>query len=405
MATGTAQQTPGRQRFPAGVLPGFRPKKHRPQKGSSLYRSGLLGFSRWGARQFPGVASGLQLNEHSDAYGRPFALIHAAATETYTVVIESTPDDADRASTPRVAAWVDAWDTWLTALVTSTKLAAASVVVHTTSSFGRRGRHVDPGRDDSDNASTCAAYVALTFAGTAKPNKRKQDDPTMGHAVGAALPGLTSGLVSAVGGSTRLLTAHDVCALTHTAYTAHTQQAGLDVEWADVGPDEAHERWDAYLHDQSCSATWCLTTGTHGALTVDLKQQLLAPHPQVDARRVAFLYRPYVPRRAAGIAESDLRITPAPAPERDHLATGHDAKGAAPVSAPTHLVGVGALVTTTIHHTNPNRPAGPPVQSAAATLRLRPAYASQAAAFAASLPLGIQLPQHAAAPAPTKTMT
>lgn len=405
MATDTIQQGSRRHRFPASVLPQLHPKKRRPRKGSNLYRSGLLGFSRLGARQLPGIAAGLQLNEHSDAYGRPFALIHAADTQTYTVVIESVPDDADQADTPRVATWTDALDAWLTALVTDTKLAAASVVVHSTSGFGRRGRHLDRDHDGHINVPTCAAYVALTFTGTTKPTRHKQDNPSIGHAVGAALPGLTSTLVAAAGGSTRLLTAHDVCMLAHTAYAAGTQPVGAELLWADVGPDQEQERWDTYLHDQSCSSTWCLTTGTHGTLTTDLKRQLLAPHPHIDARRVAFLYRPYVPRRAAGIAESDLRIIPTPPPKQSRSATGYSNQDTTPATTPAHLVNSGVLLTTTVHQAFPTGPAGPPVQSAAAMLRLRPAYASQAAAFAASLPLGVQLPQHAIAATPAKTMT
>ena len=63
-------------------------------KGAHLYRSGPLGFALWGTHQLPGVAASLRLSEHTDSYGRQFALIYAPTTHTYTAVIATEPDGA-----------------------------------------------------------------------------------------------------------------------------------------------------------------------------------------------------------------------------------------------------------------------------------------------------------------------
>src|SRR4051794_23113156 len=60
-------------------------------RGAHLYRSGSLGRALWGTHQLPGLAASSRLSEHTDSYGRPFALVQIPATGTFTVVIGPEP--------------------------------------------------------------------------------------------------------------------------------------------------------------------------------------------------------------------------------------------------------------------------------------------------------------------------
>src|SRR5690606_29278588 len=119
------------------------------------------------------------------------------------------------------------------------------------------------------------------------------------------------------------------------------------------------------------------------------------------------LYRPLDPARAAAVVEADLRAAQFRATSnrkpaaRDMVATRQAQATANEEATGAALVNFGMLVTATV--TDPARlpDAKAAVDNLAATarLRLRPAYGSQDAAFAAGLPLGLVLPRHLRVPA------
>jgi hypothetical protein len=131
-------------------------------------------------------------------------------------------------------------------------------------------------------------------------------------------------------------------------------------------------------------------------------ERLLAPHPDIDRKRVTIVYRPVDAARAAAIVEADLRAAEFVASAskkptaRSVTAARAAAATAAEEAAGAGLVNFALLVTATV--TDPDRApqarAAIDTLAATARLRLRPVYGGQPAAFAAALPIGLILPQH-----------
>ena len=170
----------------------------------------------------------------------------------------------------------------------------------------------------------------------------------------------------------------------------------------------AHESsWDGYRHDSAYSMTWAMTTAPRGNVQSSVLARLLAPHPALARKRVALLYRPIDAARAAGMVEADLRASQFVATSsknptaRSGLSVRAAAATAQEEAAGAGLVNFSMVVTATITDPAREAEARAVVDNLAATarVRLRPVYGAQAAAFAASLPLGLVLPKHLKVPA------
>jgi hypothetical protein len=132
---------------------------------------------------------------------------------------------------------------------------------------------------------------------------------------------------------------------------------------------------------------------------------LLAPHRDIARKRVTILYRPHDPASAAQLVERDRRDAafrlggPKPA-ARDVVNAAAAEQSAREEAKGAGLVRFAMLVTATVES-----PADLPAASAAmdvlappARIQLRRMFGSQAAAFAAALPIGIVLPDHVLVP-------
>lgn len=399
------------------------------RKGAHLYRSGPLGFALWGTHQLPGIAAPLRLSEHTDSYGRPFALIYAPMTRTYTAVIAAEPDGASLVDPDQVDVWVADWGNWLANLGDEPGVVACSVTIETAPDSGHRlHREVSSNMDPTAPAfaqavlhevvemypagsSAINAYVTLTFSATNAATGRKRTDREMGRDLAARLPGLTGSLSATGAGAARPLAAGEMCEVIRVAYNpsvatlineVHGESETTDLCWSDVGPVAAEAEWDGYRHDEAYSVTWSMTTAPRGNVQSSVLARLLAPHREVARKRVTLLYRPIDVAKAAAIVESDRRSatfvatsTRTPTARaglaiRSAMATAdEEASGAG-------LVNFGMLVTATVLDEEHLAEAKAAVDNLAATarLRLRPVYGAQAAAFAAALPLGLVLPRH-----------
>lgn len=407
------------------------------RRGAHLYRSGPLGMALWGTHQLPGIAAQLRLSEHSDSYGRKFALIYAPVTGTYTAVISTEPDGASLVDPEQVDLWVADWGHWLASLADEPGVEACAVTVETSPDTGHRlRREVNTSMDPSApefarnvlaeivdrypaGSSVIKAYVTISFSAASPGTGKRRSDTEMGRDLAARLPGLTSSLAATGAGSARPMDAGEVCEMVRTAYSpstgrlideAHAQGERTELSWSDVGPSAAEAEWDGYRHDDAYSTTWAMTTAPRGNVQSSILARLLAPHRDVANKRVTLLFRPIDAARAAAIVEADLRAaefvqTSTSKPTaRAILATRSAAATAQEEASGAGLVNFAVLVTATV--TDPDHMAEARAAidnlSATARLRLRPAYGSQAAAFAACLPLGIILPKHLRVPAAMK---
>ncbi len=388
-----------------------------------LYRSGPTGRTPSGRFQLPGLLASTRLHEYADSYERPFALIESPAVSQYSVVIACAPDGASLVDQEQIDQWVAAWGQWLAALSQEANLVGAAVTVETAPDTGARLRREVQSRMVENSpelaqqmltevmttypvgSASVRAWITLTFNGRGPSGKKRTVDD-VARDIATRLPGLTQSLSSTGAGPAAPVTALGVCEIVRVAYDPaaaplleeiHAQGHDPDLDWSDVGPVAAEASWDAFRHDSAISRTWMMTSAPRGEVYSNVLGRLLAPHPEIDRKRVTVLYRPLPAARAATIVESDkksalFRVNSATRPtSRDELekraaeaTADEEAKGAA-------LVDFGMLVTATV--TDPERvlDARAALENLAATARLviRPAYGGQDSAFAAALPVGI----------------
>lgn len=403
-------------------------------QGSHLYRSGPLGRALWGTFQLPGLAAPSRLSEHTDSYGRPFALLHVPATGHFSVVIGTEPDGAALVDRDQIDLWVADWGHWLAMLTDEPSLEAASVTIETAPDSGTRLRrevemNIDPAAPAFARqmlaevverypvgSSTVKAYVALTFSATPDIGGKKRAAEEMGRELAARIPWLTSSLQATGAGAAHPLAAQELCEVIRVAYDpaaavlideAHAAGQTPELTWPEVGPSAHEASWDSYRHDSAVSMTWSMTSAPHGAVQSGVLTRLLAPHPDIARKRVTLLYRPIDPARAAAIAESDLRTaefrqTSTNKPlARDIRSMRAAAATATEEASGAALVNFALVVTASVLDPAQQARAQAAVANLAATarLRLRPVYGAQDSAFAAALPLGLILPRHLKVPA------
>lgn len=405
--------------------------------GSHLYRSGPLGMSKWGTHQLPGIASTLTLTEHVDSYSRPFALIHAPSTNTYSVVLSTEPDGASLVDDDQVDSWVADWGAWLANLGDEPGLEACSVTVETSPDTGHRLRsevlsNIDPNAPRfakkvllesaeryPNGSSTIRSFITITFSAIDPSSGRNRSPQEMGFDIASRLPGLTSSLASTGAGSARPLNALGVCETIRLAYDpgaasllaeANKSQLEEALTWPDVGPAGAEADWSGYRHDDAYSMTWSMTSPPRGNVQSSILSRLLAPSPTIDRKRVTLLYRPIDIAQAAAIVEADLRTarfnsTNSSKPSARALLAARAAEATADEEAlGAGLVNFAMLVTATVADRSKSAEAKAAVKNLAASsrIRLRPVYGAQPSAFAAALPLGLVLPKHVSAPTSMK---
>lgn len=434
----------GLQRVSARV--GFARGRRR---AANVYRSGPLSHTPWGVHQLPGIAAASRLSEWRDSYGRPFGLLYVPATGHFSVVFATEPDGASLVDVEQVDNWVAHWGNWLAALGNEPGVVGAQVTVETAPDTGTRLRrevamHAHPGAPSvaqsmlaevvatyPEGSATVKAWVTLTFAGAQRAGGRRRSDEEMARDLASRLPGLSHGLGATGAGAARPVSAAELCEVVRTAYDpaaaklideAHAAGDPPDLSWNDIGPAAAQAGWGAYRHDSATSVTWSMTAAPRGEVFSSVLGQLLAPHPDVDRKRVTLLYRPLDAAKAARVVEqdkrnADFRVGSAQRPTARALTEQRAAiLTAAEEARGAGLVNFGMLVTATVT-TAPgddvdefdggragrrerlaDARAAIDNLSATARTRLRPVYGSQDSAFAAALPLGLVLPAHLKVP-------
>ncbi len=403
-------------------------------RGSHLYRSGPLGRTEWGSYQLPGVAAATRVSEHTDSYGRPFALIFTPITKTYAIVIGTEPDGASLVDPSQVDTWVADWGHWLASLSDEPGIEAASVSIETAPDSGTRLRREIELNLDPDapafaremlrevvatypvGSSTVKSYVSLTFSAAPRKGAAVRKPDEMARELAARLPGLTGNLQATGAGAAHPLSAQALCETIRVAYDpaaavlideSHMQGETLSMSWPEVGPTAHQASWSDYQHDAAVSVTWAMTQAPRGTVQSGVLAKLLAPHRDIARKRVTLLYKPIDPARAAGLVEADLtaaqfRASATQKPQaRDTLAVRAAASTAAEEAAGAGLVNFAVLVTATVVDPAKSAEAGAAIDnlSASARLRMRRVYGSQDSAFAMALPLGLVPSKHVTVPA------
>lgn len=413
-----------------GTKMAFRASK---SAGTNLYRSGPLGVTKWGMYQLPGLAARSTLYEFHDSYNRPFALLHVPTTNHYTVVFATEPDGASLVDPEQVDAWVANWGGWLASLGDEAGLDAAAVTVETAPDSGYRLRNevemnIDPNapafaqavlrevvRTYPEGSATVRAWVSLTFNASLRTGTKKRTPEEVARDVASRIPGLSSRLQSTGAGIARPMPAQELCEVVRIAYDppaaliideAHAAGSPVSLSWGEVGPTATQANWDEYRHDSAFSVSWTMTGAPRGAVNSSVLSRLLAPHGDIDRKRISLLYRPMDSARAAAVVERDqnnanVRVTSGNRPPARALVDARSAAQTAQEEAQgAGLVNFGMVVTATVTDRERLADAVAAVEqtSGSARVLLRRAYGTQDTAFAASLPLGLVLPAHSMLP-------
>ena len=395
--------------------------------GQDSYRSGPLSALPGGRAWLPGLLAPSMMLCAKDAYGRPFGLIKLPWAHHYTAVLRCNADGAALVDAAQIDTWVANWGAWLAALAHEPGIAGVSVTIETAPDSGQRLRSevtrlIAPGapelatqvlqqaaRSYPAGSAQVATRVAITW-GPAMVSGRREDTDILAE-IGNRLPGLAEGLARTGAGAAVPMTAD---ALAETARVAYDPGCAYDVDaarddgptgigWADAGPIAAQEFWNCLRHDSGVSATWYMDEAPRGTVLSSVLTQLVSPHPQLTRKRVTLVYRPHNPGEAARIVDGDVRdaIFNATKNPRAKARATADLR-AAEQSADEEASGAGVVrfamvVTVTVPSGAQLAATEAVVRNLAATarIRLRRAYGSQSAAFAAGLGVGMLLPHYA----------
>ena len=370
-----------------------------------------------------------QLGEWQDSHGRPFALLHTPATRHFTVVLAAEPDGAALVDQEQIDNQVAEYGIWLANLGDEPGIEAATVTIETAPDTGTRLKAEVAGSLDPDappfaqavladvvatypvGSATIRAYIAVTFTAVSRATAKRRKPDEVAADLASRLPALTASLSATGAGAARPLSAQELCEVIRVAYDPAAQmlideaRAAGDaaaISWPDVGPAAAEARWESYRHDSAVSSSWTMTAPPRGVVQSGILARLLAPHRDIARKRVTLLYRPIDPARAAALVEADLNAarfnsTATTKPTARSTLSARSAQATASEEATgAGLVNFGLIVTatTTDPALEPDARAAVDSLTAAARLRMRPAYGSQDTTFAAGLPLGLVLPRH-----------
>ncbi|MFX0578795.1 SCO6880 family protein [Nocardia nepalensis] len=395
-------------------------------RGEHVYQAGR--FSRIpGIAKLPGLLADSRLSEYETAGGKRFAMIHIRRSDHYTVVLRVIPRGKELVDQAQIDAWVEGYGQFLATQSRGGEVVAVTAVLdNVVETRLKQAREVarlvrpdapayakavmrEAASDIGGVGVRIEARIAITYRAIGKGRIRR-DEAEQAREIGQRLQGVLSQLARA-GLPATPLQAWEVLGLVRTRYDLASQRdiesAGAEIirtqSWDSVGPLAHRDRWDHYLHDGARSITWEMDTAPRGAVMETVLEELLRPRADVPRKRVAIVYRLHSAAEATTLVDSDFR---------DAVAAEQTERGIASASARIRvgntqaareeqargagLTRFGALVTVTDHLEGdlPGIEASVKAMAAASRLGVRRCYGSQAAAFAASLGIGLILPEH-----------
>jgi hypothetical protein len=203
-----------------------------------------------------------------------------------------------------------------------------------------------------------------------------------------------------------MVTGPELARIVRVAYDPITapalERAELDgepdgVTWAEAGPVAYRDLWGELLHDSARSISWEMHAAPRSKITEHALAGLLAPHADFARKRVALLYRPHTPDESTRVAERDANTANFVAQQgkKRPSATAQLVQRAAEQSRQEVAAGAASirfslLVNVTVRYDGDLAQAVSTLEARgrAVPIRLRRVYGAQAAAFAATLPVG-----------------
>jgi hypothetical protein len=403
--------------------------------GHTGYRAEVV-FRHTGTLQLPGTLATTELLSAEDGYGGRYGLVRDRRTGYLTATLRVVPTSTWLADTGDADGWVANWGAWLASLGYLPTVRWVTVTVDTapdpgSTLTGQVAAAIDPAAprpaisimDQLVKAAPAAAAdvgtrVSVTFNPAASPTAPRNLVDAITE-TGQALAGLESALGSCgvtVLGRAR---AADIAGIVRIAFDPAVRgevsrlldsRIGPTLEeqlnWASAGPAGTEESWDRYRHDSGSSVCYAWREAPRQNVRADVLARLLSPGPW--PKRVSLQYRPLPASAAAATLDSEVRAADfrreySRRTRRDQTARdAHDharARQAADEEARgagVSLLGLYVTVTVTDPAQLSRATADTEACAESSKIRLQRLYRSQAAAFTATLPCGICLPELAA---------
>ena len=405
----------------------FNKAKRRKE---NLYRSSVLAPSKRadGSCRLPGILGKTTLSEHEDAHRRRFAVIHHPDGRL-TVAMALAPSGLALVDQETVDTQVAYFGMFLSDLSDMTGVVDVSVTVETVPDTGIRLRREVASRSapdappvarqivdavvarDGASGAQIRAWATISFQPSRISMERRDRTSRAIRDIATRLPGLTQTLAMTGAGAVQLLTASELTRLARVAFDPDVEAllddmalSGVEMplDWSQCGPVGAEAAWDSYRHDSGLSRSWVMSAPPRSTVQSNVLSPLLDVNPDVERKRVTFLYRPMESSKAPDVVERDvdkavnaIRTSRRPTERKVRAVTAarqrsrEEADGAA-------LIDFGCIVTATVSGTSQDAArrladASAAVESRAAASRLliRRAYGAQDSAFALGLPLGL----------------
>ncbi|MFD3510090.1 SCO6880 family protein [Nocardia sp. NPDC058666] len=394
-------------------------------RGELTYRSGR--FSRLpGLAKLPGLLADSRLTEFETAGGKRFAMLHIRRTDHSTVIVRVIPRGKELVDQAQIDSWVDGFGQFLASQSRGGEVIAVTAVLdNTVETRLKQTREVtrlirdkapdfakavmrEAAADSGGVGVRIEARIAITYRAI---GKGRRDQAEQAREIGQRLQSVLSQLARA-GLPATPLQAWEVLGLVRSRYDLASQRdveaAGAQIvesqSWDSVGPLAHQDRWDHLVHDGARSITWEMDGAPRGAVMETVLEDLLRPRSDVPRKRVAIIYRLHSAGEATSLVDSDFRdAVAAEQTERGissasaRIRVGNTQAAREEQARGAGLTRFGVLVTVTDHLDGdlPGIEASVKGMAAASRLTVRRCYGSQAAGFAASLGIGLILPEHA----------
>ena len=388
--------------------------------GDVVHRSGLFTRKPDPQVRLPGMLGRSELLTAEDPF-TSFAVIRSTGG-LYTMVARCSAEGPQMQDQERVDAWVANYAALLSMAGQETGLVCAKAITDTAPDPGGRlpamvtalrskrspllARQVmtetvaDLPAASSDNVT----YLEMTFRG--RLLNRKGDERAILSELSRKAAGFVARAQYAGGGHVEMVKAPELVRLVRESYdpvtSAALEQAELAGEaepltWAESGPVASREMWGELVHDSGRSITWEMYGAPRSKITENALTHLLVPHGDFARKRVALLYRPHSPDESTRVAERDADTANfvAQQSKKRPSASAQLVQRAAEqsrqeVAAGAASVRFSLMVTVTVRFDGDMDQAVSTLEARgkAVPIRLRRVFGAQAAAFAATLPVG-----------------
>lgn len=391
----------------------------------NIYVAGPLSAIPEGHFRLPSVASNIALVTYLTPSGREVGvLIHN--NRYFTIVLQSEPEGSQLVDQEVVDLQVARYGQFLNSLSDEVGLHTVTVTLESEPENGLHLRrevlgHIDENASEFAkqtmqeivenypvNSSSINSYVALTYSMAELKADRRQIEDIL-HDIVARVPLFGSQLEASGAGVSKPMKADEIYKLIRTAYSPeiknifdlaeNKQEQEVVVDWNNVGPSVAVNKWDHYISDNYIHKSYVMSQPPRGEVASTILVRLLQPHSEFLRKRITLLYRPMKFEQSSASVEADLtnalfKANSEKRPSaREQMAVLQAKQTAVEEARGANLVRFGMIATITLKDSSDLNTADALLSnlSAGSHIVLRSADGTQDTSFIAGLPLGVPI--------------